>query len=103
MKALKPSGRYFSGNPRLFTMLRSVFTTRFTDRTARFAFARETQEELSALKALIEDGRIGSIVDSVYPMTQAAEAHRRVEAELRVGAIVIAIGDADEAPDDEVR
>lgn len=100
MKALKPSGRYFTGNPRLVTMLRSVFTTRFTDRTARFAFARETQEELSALKALIEDGSIGSIVDSVYPMTQAAEAHRRVEAELRVGAIVIAIGDAS---DDEVR
>lgn len=93
ISALKPTGRYLSGNPRLSVMIRSVFTTRFTKRTARFAFARETKEELLALKEMIEDGRIGSIVDRVYPMEEAAEAHHRVEAERRLGAIVIAIGD----------
>lgn len=74
-------------------MLRSVLTTRFSDRTAGFAFARETKEELSALREMIEDGKIKSIVDRVYPMEQAAEAHRRVETEQRHGAVVIAIGD----------
>jgi len=101
LKVLKPNGRYLSGNPRLSVMLRSVFTTWFTDRTARFAFARETKAELLALKALIEDGKIRSIVDRVYPMGQAAEAHRLVETERRLGAIVIAIGDTGEASADD--
>lgn len=42
---------------------------------------------------MIEDGKIRSIVDRVFPMEQAAEAHHRVETEARVGAVVIAIDD----------
>lgn len=93
IKALSPDGRYLSGNPRLTVMLRSVFTTWFTKKTARFAFARETKAELSALKEMIESGKVRSIVDRVYPMEQAAEAHQRVETEQRRGAVVIAITD----------
>lgn len=92
IKTLNPNGRYLSGNPRLSVMLRSVFTTRFSDKTARFAFAKETKAELNTLKQMIEDGKIVSIVDRVYAMNQAAEAHNRVETEQRLGAIVIAIG-----------
>ena len=92
IRSLKQNGRYLSGNARLSVLVRSVFTTRFSDKTARVAFARETREELLALKGMIEDGEIGSIVDKVLPMDQAAEAHRLVETEQRRGAIVIAIG-----------
>ncbi len=94
--ALNPNGRYLSGNPRMSVMLRSVLTTRFTNKTARFAFARETRKELLALKEMIEDGKIGSIVDRVYPMALAVDAHRRVEAEQRLGAVVIAISDCNQ-------
>ena len=93
INALNPNGRYLSGNPRLSVMIRSVFTTRFTNKTARFAFAGETKEELLALKEMIEDEKIGSIVDRVYSMENAAAAHDRVEAEERLGAVVIAVGD----------
>ncbi len=92
INALNPNGRYLSGNPRLSVMIRSVFTTRFTDKTAIFAFARESKSELSALKEMIEEGRVVSILDRVFPMAQAAEAHQRVETEQRAGAIVISIG-----------
>ena len=92
IRTLNPGGRYLSCNPRLSMMLRSFFTTRFTDKTASFAFAGETKAALTTLKEMIEDGRIKSILDRVYPMEQAAEAHRRVETEQRLGAIVIAIG-----------
>jgi len=91
IKALHPDGRYLSGNPRLSVMLRSVFTTWFTKRTARFAFARETKAELSALKEMVERGNVRSIVDRIYPMEQAAAAHQRVETEQRRGAVVIAM------------
>lgn len=90
--ALTRDGRYFSGNPTLAVMLRSILTTRLTRKTARFAFARETAEELAALKAMVERGTLVSIVDRVFAMDQAAEAHRLVETEQRLGAVVIAIG-----------
>lgn len=93
IKILNPNGRYLSGNPRLSVMIRSVFTTRFTDKTARFAFAGETKADLLTLREMIEDGRIQSIVDRVYPMERASDAHRRVETEERRGAVVIAIGE----------
>ncbi len=92
LRCLKPNGRYLSGNPRLSVMFRSLFTNWFSDKSATFAFARETIEELAALREMIEEGSIQSIVDKVLPMEQAAEAHRLVETEQRVGAIVIEIG-----------
>lgn len=93
INTLSPHGRYLMANPRISDMIRSVFTTRFTTKTAWFAFARETKEELTALKKMSEQGKIAPIVHKVFPMAQAADAHRLVEAEQRLGAIVIAIGD----------
>ncbi|MDD5057591.1 MAG: NAD(P)-dependent alcohol dehydrogenase [Sideroxydans sp.] len=92
VKALNPGGRYLMGNPRLSDMLRSVLTSRFTDKAAYFAFAGEKEEELLALRQMIVDGKIKSCVDKIYPMEQAAEAHRRVETEQRLGAVVISMG-----------
>jgi NADPH:quinone reductase-like Zn-dependent oxidoreductase len=89
--SLKPGGRYLKANPRLSDMLRAAWTTRFSDKTVRVAFARETQEELQALKAMIENEQLESIVDTVYPMSRAVEAHQRVETEQRSGAIVLSI------------
>lgn len=86
---LKPGGRYLHGNPRLSVIVRSVLTNRFTDRTATVAFARETKAALAALTELAEAGKIQSIVDRAYPMAEVAAAHRRVETEQRLGAIVI--------------
>ena len=98
IRALNPNGRYLTANPRLSVMLRSVFTSRFSRKTVKFAFAQETREELLILKKMIEDGKIKSIVDRVYPMEQAADSHTRVETEQRLGAIVIAIDErADES------
>jgi NADPH:quinone reductase-like Zn-dependent oxidoreductase len=74
-------------------MIRSVITNRFSNKTARFSFAGETKADLLVLKEMIEDGRIRSIVDRVYPQEQAAEAHRRVETEQRLGAVVLEIGE----------
>jgi len=88
---LSVNGRYYSGNPTVVFMLRSLFTNLFTNRTASFAFASETKEELLALKDMIEDGKIRSIVDKVYLMEEVAKAHHLVETEARVGAVVISL------------
>ena len=94
VKALNPKGRYLMANPRISDMLRSVLTSKFTDKTAIFVFAGEKEEELLALKEMIEEGKIKPIVDKIYPFEQAAEAHRRVEAEQRLGPVVISVGKA---------
>ena len=91
VSALNPGGRYLMANPRISDMLRSVLTSRFTDKTAMFAFAGEKEEELISLKEMIEAGTIKSVVDKIYPLGQAAEAHRRVETEQRLGIVVIAV------------
>jgi len=91
IKALNPNGRYLTANPRLFKMLMAVITTRLTDKTVIFAFAKEKQEELLALKDMIEEGKIKPIVDRIYSMEHAAEAHTCVETEQRLGAIVMTI------------
>jgi len=54
-------------------------------------FAGEKEEELLALKEMIEDGKIKSIVDKIYSFEQAAEAHLRVETEQRLGTVVISV------------
>ncbi|HEX6379644.1 MAG TPA: NAD(P)-dependent alcohol dehydrogenase [Acidimicrobiia bacterium] len=92
---LNPGGRYLNGNPRLSVLARSVLTTRLTDKTVTVALAPETTEALATLTEMIEAGKIQSIVDRVYPMTEAADAHRRVETEQRLGAIVLTIGEPD--------
>lgn len=89
MSVLKDDGRYFTGNPRLSVMLRCLWVSRFSERTASFAFARETLEELDTLTQMIEAGQVHSIVDDVVSMEQIAAAHRRVESESRLGAIVL--------------
>lgn len=91
IKALRPKGRYLSGNPRLSIMVRCMLTSKLTDKTASFAFADESAEALQALRELIERGDIKSIVDTEYPLTDAAIAHERVEREQRVGAIVLCL------------
>jgi NADPH:quinone reductase-like Zn-dependent oxidoreductase len=92
VSALNPKGRYLLGNPRASDMLRSFITSMLTDKTAIFSFAGEKDEELVALKEMIEEKKIRPIVDKIYTPEQAAEAHYRVETEQRLGVVVISMG-----------
>ena len=64
-------------------MASSFATSAFTIKSASFAFAGVTVKELNSLKEVIEDGKIRPIIDRVYPMENATEAHQRVESEQR--------------------
>lgn len=91
IRSLKPKGRYLMANPKLSDMRRALMTSMFTDKKAIFAFAGETKKELITLKQMIENGRIKPVVDSVYPIDRAADAHRRVESEKRSGAVILSM------------
>lgn len=91
ISALRPNGRYLMGNPSLIKMLRSVWTSQCSSKQVFFAFAGETLEELQTLQQMLREGQIQAVVDRVYPMAKAADAHRRVESEQRSGSVVIQI------------
>ena len=38
---------------------------------------------------MVEAGKIGPVVDRVYPLEEAAEAHRRIEGGAHFGKIVL--------------
>ncbi len=95
LSMLRPGGRYVNGNPTLPVLLRSVGTNRFSEHKVIVALAEEAAPLLGSLREMVEAGKIRSIVDRVYPMDEAAEAHRRVETEERLGAVVIDIGDSE--------
>ena len=60
-------------------MAGSLATNLFTSKSASFAFAGETVEELNSLKVMIEDGNLRPIIDRIYPIENATKAHQRLE------------------------
>lgn len=91
LSVLKSGGRYLTGNPTLAKMLRSVWTSWFSDKEAFFAFAEEKREELETLRDMIEAGQIRAPIE-VFQLARASDAHRRVETEQREGIVVLSLG-----------
>jgi NADPH:quinone reductase len=50
------------------------------------AIARALEAEVWPL---LESGRVRPVIDTVLPLAQAADAHRRMEAGLHIGKIVL--------------
>jgi NADPH:quinone reductase-like Zn-dependent oxidoreductase len=65
VSALNPNGRYLMANPQMIDMLSSVITPMFTGKQVIFAFAGEKEEELTALKDMIEAGQLKPVVDNL--------------------------------------
>lgn len=51
----------------------------------------ERLENLERARELIESGQLHAPIDRVYPLAQAAEAHRYAEASARKGPVVLSL------------
>jgi NADPH:quinone reductase-like Zn-dependent oxidoreductase len=72
-------------------MLRAVVASGFVSQRLRPLPSRQNQEELLAVTALIEDGKLTPVVDRTYPLADTAEGLRHVEQGHARGKVVVTV------------
>ena len=78
-------------------MVRRLTLTGSTLRPRSVEFKSIVAEELRrTVWPLVEEGRLKPVIDSVFPLAQAGEAHRRMEAGEHIGKIVLLAGGVSE-------
>jgi NADPH:quinone reductase-like Zn-dependent oxidoreductase len=91
-KILTDEGSYVSNNflnspKHIF----QVMTNRFRRKKLKFGVADESADNLNLLREWIENGKIKPVIDTVYPLSQTADAHRHYETGHSKGRVVISI------------
>ena len=70
-------------------LVRGLVLSRFVGQRLRSFVAKLDKEDLVVLKELIEAGRVTPVIDRAYPLSEAPEAIRYLEAGHARGKVVI--------------
>ncbi|MEB3280635.1 MAG: NAD(P)-dependent alcohol dehydrogenase [Lyngbya sp.] len=90
-KVLKPDGIYISTLPTPENILASVQTWLFSGQAAKLVLAKPNRRDLDALRDWIEAGKIQSVIDRVFSLSDIIEAHSYSETGRAVGKIVCVV------------
>ena len=91
VRTLEPGGRFLVSNPGMVHRLSRLWAEA-TGRVKLFTWSSGMSEEnLSDLAGQIASGRIRAVIDRVFPLEQAAEAHRYAESGEKKGHVVIRV------------
>jgi NADPH:quinone reductase-like Zn-dependent oxidoreductase len=81
-------GRWMGG---FLRNLRAPVVSRFVGQRLRMLISKERQEDLEALRELVEAGKLRPLIGRTYPLGEAPEAMRALEAGNTRGKIVITV------------
>ena len=92
-KSIKDNGWYLLATFGLPMFVRLLWLSKNRNINMEYGTLAETTEDLLRVKELVETGVIKPTVDCIYPVEQAAEAHRYVESGQKTGNVVITINE----------
>ncbi len=86
---LQPNGIYITTQPTPSNFVQSFLTMLKPGRKAKVIILQSNGRDLAYLKDLIEAGKIRSVIERTYPLSETAAAHAYSEKERAVGKLVI--------------
>ena len=92
--SLAPRGRYLLASFKTKQLLQMLWTSLIGGKRVVCVLAPESAEDLLAVRQLIEEGSLKSLIDRTFPLEQAAQAHRYVESGQKQGQVAITVGSA---------
>jgi NADPH:quinone reductase-like Zn-dependent oxidoreductase len=93
LDSVTEEGYYLMANPGPRRMLRALWVSRTTRRKVVFQFARETVGDLTHIAQLIAEGRLRTVIDRRYPLSEITKAHDYVGKGLKKGNVIIVVSD----------
>ncbi len=86
---LKPEGIYISTLPTVENLPSTFITLFVPGKKSKLVLAQPSPRDLIAIRELIEDGLVKSVIDRTYKLAEIAEAHAYSEMGRAVGKLVI--------------